>query len=61
MQGFGYQNVAVANIVASYNNGNFMNLIESGNNFDPTSTSFKQVGVSVMYTNGNLEIFAAYI
>lgn len=61
LQGLGYQNVAVANIQVSYDNGDFMSLIRSGNNFEPISTSFKQVGVTVMYISGNLEIFAAYI
>jgi hypothetical protein len=61
LQGLGYLNVAVANIEVSYVNGNFMNLIKTGNNFEPTSTIFKQVGLTVNYSSGNLEIFAAYV
>jgi hypothetical protein len=38
-----------------------MNLIKNGNNFEPTSPTFTQVGATVMYSNGNLEIFAAYV
>lgn len=46
---------------ASYNNGDYMELITNGSNFEPTSTSFKLVGISVTYADGSLEIFAAYI
>lgn len=54
LQSLGYNNIGVANVVVSYNNGNFMDLIKNGGNFEPTSTSFKQVGSSLIYTNGNL-------
>jgi hypothetical protein len=61
LQGLGYRNVAVANVEVSYNSGKFMGLIKGGNNFEPTSATFTQVAATVMYTNGNLEIFAAYV
>jgi hypothetical protein len=61
LQGLGYRNVAVANVEVSYNNGKFMDLIKSGANLEPTSKGFKQAGVTIAYTSGMLEIFAAYI
>jgi len=61
LQGLGYKNIGVANVQVSYNNGNYMTILQQTNNFEPTSISFTQVGVSVSYISGMLEIFAAYI
>jgi hypothetical protein len=54
LQGLGYHNFSVNNVKVSYNSGNFMELIRSGSNLEPSAQSFTQVGATVMYTNGLL-------
>lgn len=54
LQGVGYRNLAVANLQVSYNNGNYLTLIEKGTSFEPTSTAFRQMGIAVTYEKGLL-------
>lgn len=61
LSNLGYKNIAVSNVMVSYNNGDFLPLVRSGGNLEPTSPAFTQVGITVAYSAGMLEMFAAYI
>lgn len=60
LQGLGYRNVGVSNVQVSYNNGEYMALLQQGNNFEPSKPNYTQLGITVAYDSGMLEIFTAY-
>jgi hypothetical protein len=60
LQGLGYRNVGVSNVQVSYNNGEYMSLLQQSNNFEPAKPIYTQLGITVAYDSGMLEIFTAY-
>ena len=52
--------LGASNIRVSYNGGDYMSLLPP-NSFAPNGNSFTQVGVTVAYKEGLLEVFAVFI
>ena len=53
--------IYVANIVVSYNGGDFMSIVERSSNFGINNKGLTKIGLSVKYVKGMLEIFGAFI
>lgn len=54
LSNLGYKNIAVSNVMVSYNNGDFMPLVKNGGNLEPTSSAFTQLGITAAYSAGML-------
>lgn len=59
MSGLGYDSAELARVSLEYNDGKFLEGLKASNIAAP-SGSQKQVGVSVKYSKGNLDIFIVY-
>jgi hypothetical protein len=55
------KSISVANLVVSYNAGDYMGIIQKTANFNIANKGFSQFGDTVQYSKGMLEIFAAFI
>jgi len=47
-------------MVVSYNGGDFMGLVKQQSNFTLDSSNYSQIGLTVAYTNGMLEVFGVF-
>lgn len=54
------RNILLFNMVVSFNGGNYMQLIERTSNFNLGNANFNNVGLTVAYKDGMLEVFGAF-
>lgn len=54
-------NISIANLVVSYNAGDYMSIIAKTSDLNIANKGLTQIGLTVKYQSGLLEMFGAFI